>query len=247
MHSRLAGVLITTLAVAAALFSVSSATFAASASAKEAGTDAVTTIVPQKASSSLAGPLSTNATPDVGSCHTTGGYGYLYNEPDKYVVGNCLDGQPFYRSRCDNATCNWSFGYVGAGVNQCLWINTWRADPFSGTHNHCATSTTIPLNQFAQVVNCAPTTCADGNNAVMNNCYTHANVQPWTTTGEYDTIRFLPAGTPVRWRYLSKDGNEIMIHDYTHDADGGTWAFVNRICIQDFDSYHLHVAGLYYP
>jgi hypothetical protein len=202
---------------------------AGSASAQEAFTEAPTELVPAPTDPDEMGP---NATPDRLRCQTGGGFGYIRNEPNKYVIGNCLNNIDFFRARCNSAVCSQSFGYAFGNYQGCGWIASQNAQFISDAdHGNCIRGS-IAINEFARLLNCAPETCADGSQVtIQRNCGMYANARPFTTTSGLDFLRTRPAGYQVFWRYVSRDNGYVMVRDPNVGTGQGNWAFVQRSCL----------------
>ena len=62
----------------------------------------------------------------------------------------------------------------------------------------------------------------------------YGNVDPWKMPAKpANSTGAVPDGRALRWRYVSKDGKWVMVHDPTNDGSKTlpNWYFVHRGCV----------------
>lgn len=146
------------------------------------------------------------------------------------------------------------FGYIWGNYNGCGWVYASNLTGSQGTvANGCmGTTYVISTSSFSNgEFNCSPGTCSDGSNAHINynhtNCAAtgeagkvYANVRPWLVPAQkHDYYGQLPHGAYVKWRYVTRDGNWVMVRDPYVTSRGFTstasdWYFVRRQCLNLF-------------
>lgn len=182
---------------------------------------------------------SAESTGDLRVCHITDGtlpqdqrFGTVRNRPGYYVFGNCRGNTRFWRTRCNDVNCFWSFGYVESGMEGCGWIEHRYLQLASPTpHNHCPGGS-IPESSFMFYGNCAPGECSDGSPArLYANCPSYANVRPWIPrAAERDFLWTHAAGEEVLWRYVTADNRYVMIRHPGISLGDGNWRFLPMWC-----------------
>jgi hypothetical protein len=171
----------------------------------------------------------------------SGNYGaaYLRNQPWGYVIGNCTPGVSFDYSRHDTAGDQLD-GYTYGNVDGCGWTNGTMSYLNTGISNTCSTSKSVTTFMSAwdgaggQTGGGYPVGTKSG-----ASCQEFQNAQPWNTTsganGTDATGRFIGGAgqtTSVNWRYVSKDGNWVMVDDLAANAAGHPdWVFVAKGCL----------------
>jgi hypothetical protein len=183
-------------------------------------------------------------------------------KPASWVLGSAFDG---WRVDVQGGAVNgYRWGYVYNGFDRCAWVAE-AALPAGGssTSDKCPAPIEYPLNDFSYGIvgsNDPSSTGSDGAPTVFD--YNHpgcngqttayANTRPWVVPAQPRNPLFtMPNGLPVRWRYVTKDGQWVLIHDMRYDPAGGyppNWYFVKRQCIDlpgDSSGPHVRAVGDY--
>jgi hypothetical protein len=147
------------------------------------------------------------------------------------------------------------YGYIWGNFRHCGWVYEANlSDPVSdppkgrcsaGANHHYS------FKSFSNGQrNCQPGHCSNGSSAHIDygasGCAAtgqagkaYANVNPFKVPAEpHDLYGTLKDTSYVLWRYVSKDGNWVMVHDgHVHSRPGfpataSDWYFVNRHCLK---------------
>lgn len=169
------------------------------------------------------------------------GAAYLRNQPWGYVIGNCIQGMPFDYSR-PNTNGDQLDGYGYGNYRACGWAASSGTFNYlnTGITNNCTTSKAVDtfMSEWdgygGQTRGGYPVGTKSG-----SSCQEFQNAQPWNTTtgasGTDGTGRYIGGAgqtTQVNWRYVSKDGNWVMIDDPAAGAAGKPdWVFVAKACL----------------
>ena len=171
--------------------------------------------------------------------------------PNSYVIGNAypnwtdlIQGNPqFSKGKGNEGGAHYRWGYLfGENFDHCAWVNDNDVD--QGTHHdgaRCGDPQQIDTPHFL-----ATYTNGDHNTLAGDGSETHmhyagsgctdrrgfGNVEPWrvpaTPKNEVGTI---PDGKLLRWRYVSRDGNWVLVRDPAPLANEPNWYFVHRGCV----------------
>jgi hypothetical protein len=168
---------------------------------------------------------------------------------DTWVIGNVFDG---WRMDVQGPPVNgYRWGYIYNGFDRCAWLDaSVLVDPNPSsptpTSNRCPDPFEYPLNDFSYGIvgsNDPNSTGSDGAWTQINyykpgcngQIRAYGNVRPWAVPAQSLSSLFdMSNGLAVKWRYVSKDGQWVLIHDPTNDPWGGwppNWYFVKRQCI----------------
>ncbi len=142
-------------------------------------------------------------------------------------------------------------GYTGPSVGRCLWVLDNQATQLTGgaAQNDCRSVPSINRDsEFMSFYNgdnyCQPDGSCDGTPTQINGstCPGGApvlgNVRPWTSQtvwGDYG-IYTIPPNAWIRWRWVTKDYQFIMVRNPNSSAQGGPaqdWGFIPATCLQD--------------
>ena len=145
-------------------------------------------------------------------------------------------------------------GYVWGNLRRCGWIFPGNLVPASGAaKGKCSAGRThrYSFTSFSNGErNCQPGQCSDGSSAHVDyqapNCLVtgqagkaYANVNPFLSASKpRDQYGVLPDEAYVLWRYVSKDGQWVMVHDRNvhhragFPAAASDWFFVNNHCLR---------------
>jgi hypothetical protein len=195
----------------------------------------------------------TGSTDEALSRHMVDAIATISYAPNSYVIGNAypgwhddVQGEPQFASGPGNpngAYYRWGYLY-GESFDHCAWIDNSRTDNAGpvepgakcgpsqqfDTPYFVATFTNGLLNpSFGDGppthMNFAGPGCSDKNG--------YGNVDPWKVPATPDNS-FGPVrdGSQLLWRYVSKDGNWVMVLDPSHDGVSlPNWYFVHRGCV----------------
>ncbi|WP_214643365.1 hypothetical protein [Nonomuraea sp. NEAU-A123] len=188
-----------------------------------------------------------------------------------YVIGNALTARPNRPGVAFDMVGpdvrGYRYGMIHGNFRLCAWLiveNVKAVGPVS-TPN-CpggAAGRVLPVQKFMYRLpngqplrNCEPGTCSDGSSAAVQPAQcaqkfpggvpVFGNVLPWRTAAAphdlYATIK--AASYEVRWRYVTRDGNWVMVRDTHADNSAArrnagfrfqdsNWFFVPRACVVD--------------
>jgi hypothetical protein len=184
------------------------------------------------------------------------------------VIGNALRGTPVDLGPV--STKGYRKGYVYGHVQHCVWIppHVHTTDRQGPVQHACADFTAFAVSDYARQVNCLPNgrsrsylrqhypqsnACRDGSPARVDtgrpncgNVPVFANIQPWHSTAvpadQYGTIT---RPTAVKWRYIARDPDWVLVHGPTLQPGQSHWYFVPRHCVTAPDVHHP--TGTYRP
>ena len=146
-----------------------------------------------------------------------------------YPVGEARRGWEF---DAVSSKAHWVVGKVGGDYNRCGWIqtqhlhNTWR--PVTVNCSHGSPRAT----DFSDHLNCIH--CRDGTKVpggLIADTEEYGNVFPFNhgRLSHHDPIRYVRAGEPVAWRYVTRDCQWVMVRDMRiKQGNLGHWVFVQR-------------------
>jgi hypothetical protein len=161
--------------------------------------------------------------------------------------------------------------YVYGHLQHCVWLKPGvhtKAKPGAAHHN-CATFNFFDVHDYARRVNCLPlgrskaylekhypqsARCTDGSPARINlaqagcggTASAYANIQPWHSKARpADLYGTLPNGTSLKWRYIARDTNWVLVHAAPLHPGQSHWYFVRRACVSA-PSVH-NPKGPYHP
>jgi hypothetical protein len=168
-----------------------------------------------------------------------------------YVVGTARRGVAFDVVGSANKV---DHGFVWGNLNHCGWVFPGNLDPAAGTaKGKCPAGAThrYSFGSFSNGErNCQPGHCSDGSSAHVDyeqpGCLitgqvgkAYANVNPFLTASRpRDQYGVLPDEAYVLWRYVSRDGQWVMVHDKSvrhragFPAAASDWYFVNNHCLR---------------
>jgi len=195
----------------------------------------------------LVGPLSSapSSTSDAAIRKTvTSDYALLRRAPRSYVLGTAYDGWSFDAQGPAEAGYRW--GRVFGDLNVCLWISERALAGDGSATQSCRGAGVIPVAVFTNgQIGGDEDDGADVSTVAGPGCATHdgvhligyGNVRPWLVpaSASATVATTLVAGDRVRWRYVSRDGAFVMVHDPnggSTDGDGlQSWFFLPRDCL----------------
>jgi hypothetical protein len=171
--------------------------------------------------------------------------------PNSFVIGNAypgwtdkVQGAPQFSKGPGNengASYRWGRLY-GESFDFCAWID--NGDLNAGVHENafeCGAPQEIDTPHFfATFTNGMHNQLAgDGSLTHMHwagsGCTTHeayGNVEPWRVPATpHNPVGTIANGATLRWRYVTRDGNWVLVRDPSPPANQPTWYFVHRGCV----------------
>lgn len=171
-------------------------------------------------------------------------YTLLRRSPASYVIGTAYRGWTV--DVHGEADGGYRWGRVFGTINTCLWTYAGAVSGDGATTDSCGAATTIPTSAFtngqigggtsdgASVATVARSGCAtwDGTHITA-----YGNVSPWDVPARPSTAvnSQVAVGQTVLWRYVSRDGNYVMVRDPRGGSTDGvglqSWFFIPRGCL----------------
>lgn len=180
--------------------------------------------------------------------------------PNTYIIGNCAPGtiiRPTYYSNDQNGP--FYGGLISGSFAGCGAVQARNLRRVSSTERTsiCARSGRRPPASFLTKVDCRsgklpgnrtrkcrkkkggwdPDLGGDKTTRVVATCRAYANYRPFSSTPQAtDPVQVIAPDNrrtgQVRWRYITKDGRYVMVHDRRGKKSGGAiWVFVSRGCV----------------
>jgi hypothetical protein len=174
--------------------------------------------------------------------------------PNSFVIGNAYPGwhdevqgaAQFSKGPGNEGGVSYRWGFIlGEGFDHCAWLGAgalpgtqangagthcgarqeidtphFLATYTNGTHNHLAGDGSLTHMQY------------NGSGCTDRNGY--GNVDPWKVPAQpKSSTGAVPDGRALRWRYVSKDGHWVLVHDSTNNGSKTkpNWYFVRRGCV----------------
>jgi len=216
---------------------------------------AVFTVVSPGAETASAGPARGKFV-----CKTTseyGGFAPISAGPNSYIIGNCAPGTEILRTYyADQQNGPYNGGLIGGSFNGCGAVQIRNLDRVNSSESTsvCTDPGKRPPSEFLSKVDCRsgdgepcrewdPDLAGDKTTQVVGTCQAYANYRPFSSTPTpIDPVQVIsPANRPpdgngdaqVRWRYITKDGKFVMVHDRGwRQSPGATpWVFVPAGCV----------------
>jgi hypothetical protein len=172
--------------------------------------------------------------------------------PNSYVIGNAypgwtdiIQGAAQFSEGAGNpngAYYRWGFLY-GEDFDRCAWIgnNTITADTSTHGADDCGSPQQINDDYFFPEFTDGIHNHLAGDGSVTNMQYDGAgcddvngygNVEPWRVPATpNNSVGAIPNGHELLWRYVSKDGDWVMVRDPSPPANQPNWFFVHRGCV----------------
>lgn len=170
--------------------------------------------------------------------------------PNSYVIGNAyaswtdvIQGPAQFSSGPGNeggAAYRWGYLY-GENFDHCAWVND---DDVSGTAAataRCGSPQQIDTPSFLATYTDGIHNSLAGDGSVTHmhyagsGCSDHAgygNVEPWRSPATPDnSLGDVPDGKELLWRYVSHDGDWVLVRDPAPPANQPNWYFVHRGCV----------------
>jgi hypothetical protein len=172
--------------------------------------------------------------------------------PNSYVIGNAYPGwtdivqgagqDSAGPGNPNGADYRWGYLY-GEDFDRCAWINNNAVDPDTTNHgaNDCGNPQQIDTRLFMATYTDDIHNDLAGDGSITHMKYDGAgctdtngygNVEPWRVPATPANSRGpVPDGAELRWRYVSKDGNWVLVRDPSPPANTPNWYFVHRGCV----------------
>jgi hypothetical protein len=172
--------------------------------------------------------------------------------PNSYVIGNAypgwtddVQGNPQFSEGPGNPDGVWyRWGYlVGESFDHCAWIgNTDAAGSDDEPGSRCGSPQQIDTPYFLDTYTDGIHNQLAGDGSVTHMHYAgsgcsdqngYGNVEPWKEPATpHDSLGRIADGTELLWRYVSKDGDWVLVRQPSGGAAGApNWFFVHRGCV----------------
>jgi len=174
--------------------------------------------------------------------------------PNSYVIGNAypgwtddVQGAPQFSKGPGNpngVSYRWGFLY-GEGFDHCAWVGEGTLDgPAKKKEStRCGSPQEIDTPHFLATYTNGTHNRLAGDGSITHMHYAgsgctdhrgYGNVEPWkvpATPG--NSTGDVPDGRELRWRYVSKDGNWVLVRDPSNSGSKTqpNWYFVRRGCV----------------
>ena len=174
--------------------------------------------------------------------------------PNSFVIGNAypgwtddVQGDPQFSKGPGNTTgasYRWGFIY-GEGFDHCAWIEnqTLKGQTSPRSSTRCGARQEIDTPHFVATYTNGIRNHLPGDGSLTHMQYNgsgcsdhlgYGNVDPWKVPAvPKNATAVVPNGHALRWRYVSKDGDWVMVHDATNNGSATVpnWYFVQRGCV----------------
>lgn len=200
-------------------------------------------------------PVTGDAGPAIGKFKCKGSDTYGIWSPvsagaNTFIVGNCGLGTELRRTYYSDVQNGPYFhGLIYGTFSGCGAVqgrNLTRVN--SSDHiSVCTGSAKRPYSEYLSLIDCRtndskcrawdPDLAGDKTTSVVATCRAYANYRPFSTKARpTDPVQVIApenrAQGDVRWRYITRDGKYVMVHDRKGRASGGAiWVFVSRGCV----------------
>lgn len=171
--------------------------------------------------------------------------------PNSYVIGNAYPGwtddvqgnAQFSKGPGNSAGVSYRWGYLfGENFDHCAWVNTDDAPVDSHkSGSKCGSPQEIDTPMFmSEYTNGDHNSLAgDGSDTHMHyagsGCTDHdgyGNVAPWRVPATpANSLGAIPDGKLLKWRYVSRDGQWVLVRDPAPVPNAPNWYFVHRGCV----------------
>jgi hypothetical protein len=172
--------------------------------------------------------------------------------PNSYVIGNAYPNWTDYiqgpaqhsagPGNPNGADYRWGYLY-GENFDRCAWINNADVDPTTSQHGaaRCGDPKQIDTPYFMATFTDGIHNQLAGDGSVTHmkydgsGCSDHngyGNVEPWRVPATpANSLGAVPDGTELNWRYVTRDGNWVLVRDPAPPANAPNWYFVHRGCV----------------
>jgi len=172
--------------------------------------------------------------------------------PNSFVIGNAyagwtdiIQGPAQFSSGPGNpngAAYRWGYLY-GENFDRCAWIDDDNVDPRSALHgtNRCGSPQQIDTPLFVATYTNGIRNDLPGDGSITHmhyagsGCTDHrgfGNVAPWRVPATpANAVGVVPDGKELRWRYVTRDGEWVLVRDPLPPPHQPNWYFVHRGCV----------------
>ena len=192
-------------------------------------------------------------TDDALSMHPVDRIATISYAPNSYVIGNvypgwhiAVQGNPQFSSGPGNPQGHsYRWGYIfGEDFDRCAWIEDSAATGSgSTTGSRCGSPQEIDTPHFMATFTDGIHNALAGDGSPTHMHYAgsgctdrqgYGNVDPWKVPATpYNPVGEVPDGTLLLWRYVSRDGQWVLVRDPAHSGSATVpnWYFVHRGCV----------------
>jgi hypothetical protein len=171
--------------------------------------------------------------------------------PNSFVIGNAypnwtdeVQGDPqFSKGPGNEQGASYRWGYLfGENFDHCAWIN--NDDLGAGVHEpgaRCGSPQEIDTPHFFATFTDGIHNDLPGDGSITHmhyagsGCTDHrgfGNVAPWRVPATpANVVGTIPDQKELRWRYVSHDGNWVLVRDPAPLPNEPNWYFVHRGCV----------------
>jgi hypothetical protein len=172
--------------------------------------------------------------------------------PNSYVIGNAypgwtddVQGDPQFSSgpgNPDGVSYRWGYLY-GESFDHCAWIaNDAASGSVDEPGSKCGSPQQIDTPYFLATYTNGIHNELAGDGSVTHMHYAgsgcsdtggYGNVEPWKQPATpHNALGAIPDGTELRWRYVSADGDWVLVRNPSGGGAGTpNWFFVHRGCV----------------
>ena len=186
--------------------------------------------------------------------HTAHSISTISYAPNSFVIGNAYPGwtvlvqgdAQFSKGPGNEGGVSYRWGYIyGESFDHCAWLGngTLVGPTKSGTASKCGARQEIDTPHFLATYTNGEHNHLAGDGSLTRMHYAgsgctdkhgYGNVDPWKVPAPpANSPGLVPDGRALRWRYVSKDGKWVMVHDPTNNGSktAPNWYFVHRGCV----------------
>jgi hypothetical protein len=188
---------------------------------------------------------------DLGKTSAVSPAGTISYAPNSYVIGNAYDdftdtmhGQAVFGSGSGNENGDWyqCGDLSGPGFDHCGWVSSSEVSG-SGDSKSCGAGCPggADLSLFTSTYTDGTITPPTGGPvashmyygwAGCNDLSGYGNVSPWAVPAKpANRLGVVPNRHDLQWRYVSKDGNWVLVHDGSPPSGFPNWYFVQSACV----------------
>lgn len=172
-----------------------------------------------------------------------------------YIIGNCAPGTELRRTYySEDQNGPYDVGLISGSFNGCGAVQIRNLSRVNSTESTsvCTDPGKRSPSEFLSQVDCRsddsvcrawdPDLAGDKDTQVVGTCQAYANYRPFSSVpAPTDPVQVItPAnrapdinGAQVRWRYITKDGKFVLVHDRGWRVSAGAtpWVFVPAGCV----------------
>ena len=171
--------------------------------------------------------------------------------PNSFVIGNAYPGwtddaqgnAQFSKGKGNPNGASYRWGYLfGENFDHCAWVNT-EAAPGGTKENgsKCGSPQQIDTPMFMSTYANGEHNSLGGDGSDTHMHYAgsgctnrngYGNVSPWRVPATpANEVGAVPDGKLLKWRYVSRDGQWVLVRDPAPPANQPNWYFVHRGCV----------------